>query len=172
MKLIKSAAAALAFAAIVAIGFSLGACEKKEKAKVGDIISFGKYNWRVLDVADGKALVITEGIIEERRFDENSNDWASSEIRGYLNNEFYNSFSADEKKRIASNDDKIFLLSKEEAEKYFSGDSERALSSWWMLRSPVPNFSGTVYLVFSEGIIDFDIAVHNPFGVRPALWLK
>lgn len=34
--------------------------------KKDDIIVFGNYNWQVLDVKVGNALIITENIIEQR----------------------------------------------------------------------------------------------------------
>jgi len=37
---------------------------------VGDIYHFGPYDWRVLGVQEDKALLITEGIIEERAYNE------------------------------------------------------------------------------------------------------
>jgi transcriptional regulator with XRE-family HTH domain len=113
--------------------------------EVGDIIDFGEYKWRVLDVRGDKALIVTENVIEERAF-HNDNDtknkvtWEQSDMRMYLNGEFYNRFSASEQVRIVEinvvnldnpwygknqyNDtlDKIFLLSYEEVVRYF-GDS-------------------------------------------------
>src|SRR5690606_11620802 len=107
-----------------------------------DIITFGDYEWRVLDSKDGKVLVIAEYIIELRWYNDNFVDttWAECELRKYLNNEFYNTFNQDEKAKIVavtnSNPnnpwfktnggtdtiDSIFLLSLEEVCKYF-GDS-------------------------------------------------
>ena len=39
--------------------------------KVDDIITFGKYQWKVLDVEGNKALIITENVIEQRAFHSN-----------------------------------------------------------------------------------------------------
>ena len=36
--------------------------------QAGDKISFGDYEWRVLDVQDNTALIITEYVIEERSY--------------------------------------------------------------------------------------------------------
>ncbi|MDR0248142.1 MAG: DUF6273 domain-containing protein [Oscillospiraceae bacterium] len=111
-------------------------------AQIGDIITFGAYEWRVLDVQNGKALIITDKIIDFRSYHSEWEDitWADCDLRAYLNGEFYNSFSAADRARIvetrnvnkdnqwfgtsggADTTDKIFLLSLEEAVKYF-GDS-------------------------------------------------
>ena len=113
-------------------------------------MKFGKYNWRVLDERDGKKLIITEDIIEARPYDSEFTDeydfgnllWESCSLRQYLNGEFLNKFTDEERGRIIETrisnpinlwygisggldtHDKIFLLSLEEADKYFGGGSD------------------------------------------------
>jgi len=110
-----------------------------------DIITFGNFEWRVLDVAGDKALVITENVVEKRAFHSindvtNKTTWENSDIRKYLNERFYNQFDSAEQARIIETKvvnpdnpwygknqyddtrDKIFLLSYEELVRYF-GDS-------------------------------------------------
>ena len=82
-------------------------------------------------------LVISKYGLEARRFDSSSNDWKKSEIRQWLNYYFYNkAFNFQEKKYIkpfnlsdVGTIDKIFLLSQEEAEKYFSNNKARKCKS-------------------------------------------
>lgn len=113
-----------------------------------DIITFGKYSWKVLDVKDGKALIITEYIIELRWYHNKFVDitWEDCELRKYLNDEIYNKFNQDEKDKIITvtnknsdnqwfktkggkdTSDSIFLLSLEEVCKYF-GDSKEKLQN-------------------------------------------
>ena len=116
----------------------------------GDIIPFGGYDWRVLDIQDGKALIISDRVLEHREYhtDYTEITWADSSLRQYLNGEFYNSFSASDRGRIAqvtninpdnpwdfteyggnnktprgvNTQDRIFLLSLDEVVRYF-GDS-------------------------------------------------
>jgi hypothetical protein len=79
--------------------------------QVGCIINFGAYKWRVLDVQDGKALIITEHALTERQeFDSNlhnfipesqelknySVSWETCTLRRYLNNDFLQIFSQEE----------------------------------------------------------------------------
>jgi len=110
--------------------------------KIGSIIPFGDYNWRVLDIQNNKALILTENIIEKLEFIEVSKNviWETCSMRKYLNGKFLQKFTSEQQKRIeetliinndnlwygtkGGNDtkDKIFLLSLEEADKYF-GDS-------------------------------------------------
>jgi len=109
---------------------------------IGESIMFGGYKWIVLDIKDGKALIITESAIACRPYNETivSVTWATCTLRTYLNGEFYNKFSDADKARIIetniihkdnqlygatgglTTNDKIFLLSLEEVVLYF-GDS-------------------------------------------------
>ena len=109
----------------------------------GEILQFGGFDWRVLDVQGDKVLIITENVIERRPYhDKKVNvSWEICDLREYLNKEFYdNAFSVDEKALIVEtkntnqnnqkygtnggNDttDKVFLLSIDEVVRYF-GDS-------------------------------------------------
>ena len=117
--------------------------------QAGDKISFGSYEWRVLEVKNNTALIITEYIIEQRAYHNAYKDitWADCSLRKYLNNEFYDRFSAAEKSRIIpvlnknpdnqwygtkggrDTQDSIFLLSIEETVCRYFGDSSSKLYS-------------------------------------------
>ena len=114
---------------------------------IGNIISFGKYDWRVLDVQDSKALIITENIIETRSYHDRyiNITWAECSLRKYLNRDFMEQFTESEKSLIvpvtnknldnhwygtnggADTFDSIFLLSLEEAVCKYFGDSSAKL---------------------------------------------
>ena len=179
-----------------------------KNAKVGDCVKFGRYpqtanddikpiEWQVLAKEENKMLVLSKYGLEARRFDSSSNKWANSEIRKWLNGEFYNkAFTEQEKKSInlsnlsdVGTSDNVFLLSRAEAEKYFSNDNARlckptdyakkngvyveqnGCSGWW-LRSPYPSISDLVCYVISDGGI-FYCDVHDAdVVVRPALWIN
>jgi hypothetical protein len=113
-----------------------------------DIVTFGNYRWRVLDINEGKALVITEEIIELRWYNNDFVEitWAECELRSYLNSEFRDTFNRDEKAKIIAvtnsnlNNqwfkteggidtlDSIFLLSLEEVCEYFGDSKEHLLN--------------------------------------------
>jgi len=124
---------------------------KISACNIGDIVKFGDFNWRVLDVQSSgkaqiinKALLISEEILEQRAFHScyAGVTWENSHLRNYLNSDFYNNFESDQQAQIlvselknpgnhwygiaGGNDtqDKIFILSLEEADQYFgnSGD--------------------------------------------------
>lgn len=46
--------------------------------------------WRILSESDGKALILCESIIANKRFDDSRNNYAESEVRAWLNDQFYN----------------------------------------------------------------------------------
>ena len=117
--------------------------------QAGDKISFGSYEWRVLEVQNNTALIITEYIIEQRAYHNAYKDitWADCSLRKYLNSEFYDRFTTAEKSRIipvlnknpdnqwygtkggTDTQDSIFLLSIEETVCRYFGDSSSKLYS-------------------------------------------
>ena len=57
--------------------------------------------WRILRESNGEAFILCDGIIANHRYDDNSNNYANSEIRAWLNKEFYNAaFNAVQKEVI------------------------------------------------------------------------
>jgi len=57
---------------------------------IGNIITFGNYQWKVLDIKEDKMLIIADQIIEQRDYHDRKGPvtWEQSEIRHYLNNRF------------------------------------------------------------------------------------
>ena len=183
-------------------------------ANVGDYIKFGSYpqtssgqeqpiEWQVLAKENNKMLVITRYGLEAKRFDNSSNKWKNSEIRQWLNGDFYNkAFSEDDKKSInlsnlsdVGTSDNVFLLSREEAKKYFANNDLRMCKatdyavkngawvadsdfgsyegySWWWLRSSFFFSSNGVYIVNYGGIVSYNFVFNTYDLVRPALWIN
>ena len=116
----------------------------RQTQKTFDSYHFGGYDWLVLDIDAEvkKALLLSKYVLETRSyhgvFEEVT--WETSDIRNYLNGEFYDSFAEADKARIVETrvvnnnnpwlgttagnktTDKVFLLSLEEVVKYL-GDS-------------------------------------------------
>jgi hypothetical protein len=66
-----------------------------------DMIQFGGYDWRVLEVKDGKALILSDKILDRRSYHKSSGTWETSEIRQYLNGQFYDeTFTEGEKNSL------------------------------------------------------------------------
>ena len=115
----------------------------------GDKIPFIGYEWRVLDIRGGSALIITEKVIESRPYHHTRTDttWADSEIRRFLNGDFIGRFDPLDISRViptcnanpdnpwygskggADTQDRLFLLSIEEAACKYFGDSSEILSN-------------------------------------------
>lgn len=51
--------------------------------------------WRILEENDDTALILCESIIANMRYDDDSNNYEESEIRAWLNDEFYNTAFTD-----------------------------------------------------------------------------
>jgi len=133
--------------------------EQLKNAEVGSYIPFGVYEqdnnaangkedveWLVLDVKDGKALVISKHILDSKQYNRDFEvvTWEDCSLRAWLNDDFINTaFSSGERAMIPTvtspadenpdyssspgnaTQDQVFLLSIPEANAYFS--SEQAL---------------------------------------------
>ncbi len=107
-----------------------------------DIIKFGRYpqnkianryidkpiKWKVINIQNGEVILLSEKILDVKVFDSKLLNYANSEIREWLNNDFFNkAFNEEEKLSIVSSTiddilyDKIYLLSKKEIEQYGLG---------------------------------------------------
>ncbi|MCR5137090.1 MAG: leucine-rich repeat protein [Oscillospiraceae bacterium] len=165
-----------------------------EKLEPGALLSMGtdRRLWRILEVdRQGEtALLIAEESVCERAYHSRCEviSWEDCSLRAWLNEEYYDkTFTEKEKAAIlecelrnpdnpeygtrGGNDtrDKIFLLSIEEAEKYFTDDRDRATGTSWWLRSP-GYYSINAALVLSDGSIYFiGYGVNLSLAVRPAL---
>lgn len=133
--------------------------------QIGDKITFGRYEWRVLDIKDDAALIITENIIDHRSYHSayKGITWADCSLRKYLNSEFYDSFDEADRAKIVpvinknldnqwygtnageDTQDKIFLLSIEEVACKYFGDSSSNLYNpgknqrYWLQRKDKNN---------------------------------
>jgi hypothetical protein len=114
--------------------------------RLGNIIHFGAYRWRIIDSKGNQALIITEDVIEQRAYNNQliTVTWEQCTLRKYLNSVFLNKLDGEIIASITNqnlnnswygtaggNDtkDKIFLLSLDElcSSPYF-GDSKLKLT--------------------------------------------
>lgn len=130
--------------------------------------------WIVLKESKLGSVVISKDCLFVRQFDSQDRDWPDSDIRAYLNREFFQqAFRAEEKKRIINTiiDGKktdIFLLSKEEAENWMTS-SERSCSESWFLRSRFnSNYIDKVY--YNSGRFEYTER-RSKYYIRPAFIL-
>lgn len=171
----------------------------------------GKENieWLVLAKENNRVLVISDKALDCQPYNTSLSDvtWENCTLRKWLNDDFVNvAFDAEERKMIPSvivsayknpiydtnsknaTNDRVFLLSIVEAEKYFTSDEARkcmpteyamangdALGgeaiNWWWLRSP-GDYQFFAANVYSDGSVDEDgNGVNYDLAVRPAMWI-
>ena len=161
--------------------------------QVGEIITFGAYQWLVLEVQNDRALILSRDIVEQRKYREDyvAKTWAKCSLRTYLNNQFYNSFNATDKDRIIqvnninennqwfkiegglNTSDYIFLLSIAEVVKYFddSGLLKNKNHDYWIddkyNSARIANFKGSVsfWWLRSPGSRSHYAAIVNHYGM-------
>jgi len=163
---------------------------------VGENISFGGYEWKVLEISGDKALIFARKNLTDHQTkvtygydDYVSVTWEDSYARRWLNNDFYNQFSENDRSKILSTRlppdssggngtyDKVFFLSIDEVQKYFP--SEAARSSYystytWTLRksgnSEVwPN--GVPSVDYVGKISEKGYPVTYSCTIMPAMWI-
>ena len=134
--------------------------QKKDKSpeyKMGEVIKFGNYpqdkdgtekpiKWIVMKNEGNQVLLLSKYVLDTKPYNKELEKvtWETSDIRQWLNNEFYTTaFNKAEKVKIQTSliknednsehgtsggndtEDKVFLLSEKEAETLFSNDDER-----------------------------------------------
>lgn len=162
--------------------------QDEEKPSIVRRIQMGEYNgkplyWVYLGHYDDETdLFLSEDIICKRRFDTTSNDWFNSELAKWLAVEFTEEvFLPSEYRQLVplkcidkgKFGCKLFLLSKDEYEKYRSKIPR--IKDYWWLRSP-GHFADNALYVFGGGTTS-DCGTGVNFilvnlGVRPALRLR
>ena len=197
--------------------------EVLKAANVGDTVLFGSYEqdnvttngkedieWNVLAKECDRLLLISKYTLDCKQYhmEQAGVAWEACSLRQWLNGTFLNdAFSAEEQSLIqdtyVSDDtnpvnattDKVFLLSINEAEKYFGSDKDRKCvpteyakangaytdnrytkngvpTCWWWLRSPgILNNAARVY---SDGSVDYygNDVDDDSDCVRPAMWVS
>ena len=131
--------------------------DKNPEYKVGETIEFGNYpqdkdgtekpiEWIVMKKEGNQVLLLSKYVLDAKSYNEGWGDvtWEISDIRQWLNNEFYTTaFNKAEKAKIQTSliknednseygtsggndtEDKVFLLSEKEADTLFSDEEER-----------------------------------------------
>ncbi len=173
--------------------------------------------WIVLDKNNEGTLLISKYVLDTQPYNRKSTSvtWENSSLRTYLNTTFFDeafsdleatdilttSVKADANPKYSVNagidtQDKVFLLSIEEAEKYFSSDEDRKCvptayaivhgaytsedetvdgeeTCWWWLRSTGESDISAAG-IRRKGEIQYEgnVVESSDNGVRPAIWIK
>ncbi len=174
---------------------------------VGDEVEFGNYcgtiEWLVLDKQDDKVLLISRYCLDAKPYNEKCEPvtWETCTLRQWLNGDFINeTFPGAEKALICDtylqnpdnpkwgtdggNDttDKVFLLSIDEATRYFSNDEARKAKAtafasakvdagygWWMRTQGINSIS-TASISWRINYDGIDVSLES--YVRPAMWVN
>ena len=187
--------------------------DKNTDYKIGETIEFGNYpqdkdgtekpiKWIVMKNEGNQVLLLSKYVLDAKPYNEELEDvtWETSDIRQWLNNEFYTTaFNKTEKAKIQTSlikneyndtEDKVFLLSEKEAETLFSNDDERIanptgyaeksgvyvnekkVAVWW-LRSPGYDGGSAAEVGYGGWVDGIGGGVSSSDGgVRPALHLN
>lgn len=152
---------------------------------IGDTFELADTTWRILDITSAGYICLADSI-EDMKFDSDSNNWESSDIRSYLNGEFFekitaeigseniipferNLLSLDGQTEYGKCEDKISLLTVDEYRKYRNLIPNTKDYWWWLVSpwsTPCNDYKRTVTVVSSAGVI-YDYHCHNSYGVRP-----
>lgn len=157
--------------------------KKLKEIKPGEVFTYAEYEWIKLEQ---EGLCLMKNILEERAFDEDSNDWRRLELREYLNNDFHETLiknGADEKdflmietdltaddglKGYGTSKDLISLMTADLYRK--NRRLLKPLESWWWLATPyscLAPYSHNVRYVRSSGTLGYDSVYYGDYGVRP-----
>ena len=160
--------------------------KRLKEIKPGEIFTYAGYEWIKLE----DDLSIMKDILEERAFDEKSNDWRESEIRTYLNNDFLeileeNGMNLGDLYMIATD-----LTADDGLEDYKTSLDHVSLltadlyrtnrhllepidSRWWLStpRSCLDSYNSRVLIVYRFGILSNIDNINTYCGVRPVIKL-
>ena len=171
--------------------------------------------WIVLERMKSKVLLISKYLLDVKPYNDVVRDtWETCTLRKWLNINFINiAFNGAEKEKIiettvknkrnevhrtsGGNDtkDKVFVLSMDEASKYFKVKKERTCKptayaksngafvvkdggiydgfGWWWLRTPGSTQGSAAYINFDGSVSNFGVGkADKSTGVRPAMWIK
>lgn len=154
----------------------------KENPEPGDTVVISGIEWLILDKTEDVYYAITKDFIDlGMKFDENKNDWRSSELREFLNGEFLAGLEEDMllefERDLTSMDgqieygscmDKVSLLTVDEYRKYRK-HLPNTKEWWWLITpwsTPCNGKEKLTAVVSPAG--DFSFIICNYYcGVRP-----
>lgn len=154
---------------------------------VGDTFKLAGLTWKILEITDKGYMCLADRLDESMEFDSGCNNWKASDLRNYLNTDFYKKLSGavgddniipferdllslDGQTEYGVCEDKISLLTVDEYRKYRSMIPNTDEYWWWLITpwsTPCNEYKTTVTVVSPSGCIyDFNCCNSN-YGVRP-----
>ena len=158
----------------------------KKNLGIGDTFELLGLTWKILDITDKGYMCLASRFEDNMQFDSSANDWKISDLREYLNNEYYeelaevigadniipferNLLSLDGLTEYGNCEDNISLLTVDEYRKYRALIPNTDDYCWWLITADScksNNDNIWVRVVSPLGYIWNDI-YGNCRGVRP-----
>ena len=152
---------------------------------IGDTFELADTTWKILDITSAGYICLADSI-EERQFDSDSSNWENSDLRGYLNKDFFEKIAAeiglenivpferdllslDGQTEYGKCEDKVSLLTVDEYRKYRSLIPNTNDDWWWLISpwsTPCNDYDVSVTVVSSSGDVDH-YNCGSSRGVRP-----
>lgn len=153
---------------------------------IGDTFELADLTWKILDISDKGYMCLADRLDEKMGFDSECNNWQASDLRKYLNTDFYkklsgavgedniipferNLLSLDGQSEYGTCEDKVSLLTVDEYRKYRKYIPNTDDYWWWLVTpwsTPCNNYKTNVAVVSSSGYISHNNC-YNYCGVRP-----
>lgn len=160
--------------------------QKLPVPKIGGTIEIMGLKWIVIDKTENGYLCLAERLKDKMQFDSSCNDWKESNLREYLNTDFYEKLasevgkeniitierdllSLDGQTEYGTCKDKISLISLDEYRKYRPLIPNTGDYWWWTITPDSTKCNGDttwVLVVSPSGLINFNSCCSNN-GVRP-----
>lgn len=158
----------------------------KCKAEIGNTFELLGLTWKVIDITEKGCMCLAEKLEDRMKFDKKCNDWKVSNLRKYLNEDFFaklakevgeenivpfkrDLLSLDGQTEYGTCEDKVSIPSFDEYRKYRSLIPNTEEYWWWLLTPDTTKCNGNttwVTVVASSGGIDYYGYNYN-IGVRP-----
>lgn len=150
------------------------------------VITLGKWDgnpieWIVLKEDNTGTLVMAKLSFSWQFNSNNNNRWEYSQIRNFLNNDFFNqAFSIEERKKIVNilltdvgTKDNVFILNKVDAESLWNDTSIRKSdfdgNRCWLR---TPRESSTLWGIDTDGCVDRNLPARDNYSFYPAMFIR
>lgn len=153
---------------------------------IGDTFELAGLKWKILDITDKGYMCLADRLDEKMEFDSDCNNWQASDLRNYLNTDFYKKLSStvgedkiipferdllslDGQEEYGTCEDKVSLLTVDEYRKYRKLIPNTDDYWWWLITpwsTPCNEYKKSITVVSSSGLIDW-YGIGDTDGVRP-----
>lgn len=153
-----------------------GLVKFSKKLGIGDTFELVGLKWKILDITEKGYMCLAERLSDGMEFDSDCNNWDASDLRNYLNTDFYKELadvigedniieferdllSLDGQDEYGTCEDKVSLLTVDEYRKYRKLIPNTDTYWWWTITSDSTrcnNDTRWVRVVSPSGDFDFD----------------